>query len=227
MNNRLSYALVFAVVGSLTIAACSDDDSTGTGGDGGGAGEPTSSAGTKTGGSSSGGSSIKAGTDAGGNAGNGTAGSGTAGAADGGMGGVSEGGANSAGASSAGAGGEGGAGELVYTCGSDTQYKKVCSAKVAANCTEPTDCSDCLTQVSDDYEGAKTDCAACDALVLDYYQCGVDAFETGDTAAGMQCIDGVGADFSDSCFEGVFMNQYLACSTYLEDHACPATWPPQ
>lgn len=230
MNNRLSYALVLAFAGSFAISACSDDDSSGEEDNGGKAGVGGSSAGSKTGGSTSGGSSNKAGTNAGGKPGSGTAGTGTAGAADGGMGGVSEGGVSNAGAGgsdagAAGAGGEGGAGELAYACGSDTQYKILCSAKVAADCPDATECSDCVTVVGDEYENSMTTCATCNALVDDYYQCGVDAFQSGDTEAGMQCIDTVGADFSDTCSE--FFFAYFDCATYLEDHTCPATWPVQ
>jgi hypothetical protein len=238
MTKRLGYALVFALVGSsLSLSACSDDDSAGDD-NGGSAGASGSDAGSKTGGSASGGSSNKAGANSGGKAGGGTAGTSSdggtpnaGGAADtgGAAGGVIEGGANgnSAGAagSDAGAAGADGAGEppLVYACGSDTQYKKVCSAKVAAACPDPTDCADCVAQVSDEHDGSITGCATCDALVDQYYQCGVAAFEGGNSAAGMLCIDGFGADFSDEC--SAFFFDYFDCGTYLNDHACPATWP--
>ncbi len=241
MTKRLSYALLLALVGSsLSLSACSDGDSSAEDHDG-GAGSSGSDAGSKTGGSASGGSSNKAGANTGGKAGGGTAGtspeggtanvggtSDTGGASEGG---ASEGGANghSAGAAGtdAGAGGAGGAGEpqLIYTCGSATQYQKVCSAKVAADCPDPSDCADCVAQVSDERDGSITDCATCDALVDQYYQCGVDAFESGNSAAGMQCINGVGADFSDEC--SLFFFDYFDCGTYLNDNACPATWPPQ
>jgi hypothetical protein len=232
MNKRLSYGLVFALVGGcFSLSACDDDGDSINGGD---AGE----AGADTGGSSTAGSSNQAGTSSGGKAGSGSGGSPDGGmpqggAADGGMGGVDEGGAGgtSAGAGgsdagAAGAAGAGGAGEtpLVYACGSDTQYKKVCSAKVAANCPDPTDCADCVTQVTDELVGAQTGCAACDDLLVDYYQCGVDAFESGNTAAGMQCIENFGADFSDTCVE--IFGDFFSCNTYLGDNPCPATWPP-
>jgi hypothetical protein len=236
MNKRLSYGLIFALVGGcFGLSACDGDDESG-GNNGGDAGE----AGADTGGSTAAGSSNTAGTNSGGKAGSSTGGvadGGTpnGGATDGGMGGVNDGGAggSSAGAGgsdvsagAAGAAGAGGAGEtpLVYACGSDTQYKKVCSAKVAADCPDPTDCADCVTQVTDDLEGSQTGCAACDDLLVDYYQCGVDAFESGNTAAGMQCIDGVGADFSDTCFE--IFDEFFSCNTYLGTDPCPATWPP-
>ena len=45
MNNRLSYALVFAFAGSFAISACSDDDSSGEEDNGGSAGAAGSSAG--------------------------------------------------------------------------------------------------------------------------------------------------------------------------------------
>lgn len=238
MTKRLSYALLLALVGSsLSLSACSDGDSSAEDHDG-GAGSSGSDAGSKTGGSASGGSSNKAGANTGGKAGGGTAGTspegGTAnvgGASD--TGGASEGGASEGGANGHSAGaagtdaGAGGAGEpqLIYTCGSATQYQKVCSAKVAADCPDPSDCADCVAQVSDERDGSITDCATCDALVDQYYQCGVDAFESGNSAAGMQCINGVGADFSDEC--SLFFFDYFDCGTYLNDNACPATWPPQ
>ena len=96
---------------------------------------------------------------------------------------------------------------------------------MAADCPDPTECSDCITLLGDDYDSAMTECATCDALVDDYYQCGVDAYQSGDAEAGMQCIDGFGADFSDACF--AIFDEYFACATYLNDHTCPATWPVQ
>jgi hypothetical protein len=238
MKQRMGYVLVLALTtGAFAVSACGDDSSSGADDDGGSAGESGSSAGSKTGGSTSGGSAPKAGANSGGKSGSGSAGTSpeggtggaTGGAADGGAGGVSDGGAggSSAGAagSDAGAGGAGGAGEppIVYACGSDTNYKKLCSAKVAAACPEPTDCADCVAQVSDDYDGSLTGCASCDALMDKYYQCGVDAFDSGNTAAGMQCVPDLGADFSDEC--SAFFFEYFDCGSYLEDHTCPATWP--
>jgi hypothetical protein len=240
MKQRLGYVLVLALAsGSVGVSACTGDDTTGDEDTGGSAGAAGSHAGNKTGGTSSSGSSNKAGSNNGGEAGKGSGGTpdeggaaGTGGvpgggAADGGVGGVGDGGTpgNMAGASGeAGAGGSGGAGEpqLVYACGSDNAYKKVCSAKAAANCDNAIVCAECVPQTKDEHDGAATGCQTCDDLIDEYYQCGIDAFEMGNTAAGMQCV-GPDADFSDQCFD--FFSQYFACDTYLGDHDCPATWP--
>lgn len=235
MTKRLGYALVCAVVaGTFGLSACSDDDSGGSDGTAG-------SAGTQTGGSSSGGSSNKAGNGSGGTA---TAGTGTAGAAeggaagaggatDGGAGGASQGGAgNDAGAAGtdAGAGGAGGAGTLTYACGSDTLPKKLCSAFVAADCTDPTVCADCVTERTaerdDFYQADSADpCATCTDKFDAYFQCVVDAFEGGNISEGVECLDGYGADIHfENCVP--LLDEASACHTYLNENACPSTWPP-
>jgi hypothetical protein len=240
MKQRFGYVLVLALASAgVGMSACTGDDTSGDEDTGGSAGAAGSHAGSKNGGTSSSGSSNKAGSNSGGGqAGDGSGGTpdegGAAGGggvpggsgADGGVGGVGDGGTAGVGGdgNDAGAGGTGGAGEpqLVYACGSDNAYKKVCSAKAAANCDNAIVCAECVPQTKDEHDGAATGCQACDDLVDEYYQCGIDAFETGNTAAGMQCV-GPDADFSDQCFD--FFSQYLACDTYRGDNDCPATWP--
>jgi hypothetical protein len=248
MKQRMRYVFVLVLATSgIVVSACTGDDtsSDNNGGSGGGSG-------SKTGGSSSGGSASKAGgtsggeagSDSGGKAGSATAGTsataGAGGAADGGMGGASDAGAggNKAGAGgsdagAAGMGGAGGSGEpaLVYACGSATLIQKTCSAWVARGCADPTICSDCVTQITTDREGFQTDppCDTCNAKVDGFYQCQVDAFESGDVAFGVQCFAGSGADGSDDCATA-FLDDAFACQGYVGDpqnpQACPATWPP-
>jgi hypothetical protein len=247
MKQRMKYVFVLALAtGSMALSACGDDDSSGENNNGGSAG----ASGSKTGGSSSGGSTNKAGNNSGGKASAGTA---AGGAADGGMGGASDAGAgvggDSAGAGgnvdmggapgasgaagAAGAAGAGGAGEpaLVYACGSATLIQKKCSALVAANCDPATDCSDCVATATSDREAFQLDppCETCNAKWDAFDQCQVDAFEGGNVLAGVECVDGYGADGNANCYP--FFDDAVACQGYVgsdvNPHECPATWPPQ
>lgn len=247
MKQRMRYLVLVALAASTTlIGACSDDEDSidDTGGSAG-------ASGSKTAGSSAGGSANKAGNNSGGKAGNATAGTSTAGtstagasanagaggAGEGGLGGATDGGAvgNSAGAggSDGGAAGAGGAAEpaLVYKCGSSTLIRKKCSALAAAECEDPTICSDCVDLATADREAFQNDppCPACNAKYDAFDQCMVDAFESGDLAFGVECIPGYGADGSESCYP--FLDEAIACQGYVgsdqDPHECPATWPPQ
>jgi len=237
MKQRIKYLFVLTLAaGSIALSACGDDDSIADG-SGGSAG----ASGSKTGGSSTGGS--KAGNNSGGKSGS-TAG--TSGASDGGTGATAEAGAGGDGGGAGGnvdvgdaagaggadsAGGAPGGGELVYACGSATLIQKKCSALVAANCDIATDCADCVTQATSDREDFQTDppCETCNAKWDAFDQCQVDAFESGDLAFGVECVDGYGADGSANCYP--FLDDAIACQGYVgsdnDPHECPATWPPQ
>jgi len=244
MKQRMRYVFVLALAtGGMVVSACSGDDSSDDNNGG-----SSGASGTKTGGSSSGGSANKAGRNSGGEAGTesggeagsatagtsamggapGTAGAGAGGTADGGMGGASHVGA---GGSDAGAGGMGAGGDagLVYACGSANQFQKTCSAWSAANCGDAVVCSDCvfdLTSAREDFQTAPP-CDTCNAKYDAYYQCQIDAFESGDLAFGVACYGGF-ADGSDNCLP--FFDDAIACEGYVgsevEPHACPASWPP-
>ena len=246
MKQTLSYVWVLVLAtGGLVASACSDDSSSGTENSAGNAGDPGTSTGGKTGGSTSGGStsggstsggsSNKAGNNSGGKAGGGSAGtSSVGGAAEGGAGGANDGGGvgvDSAGAagSDAGAGGAGGAGQpaLVYACGSADQFQKTCSAWVAANCDTPTVCSDCVDALTTDRVGFQTDppCDTCNAKYDAFYQCQVDAFESGMLDFGVVCVEGY-PDSTDNCYP--LLDDAIACEGYVgSQDVCPATWPPQ
>jgi hypothetical protein len=229
MKHPLRYVLVLALATSVSLGACSDDSSTPGDDNGGAGGDASDQAGSKTGGSSS-----NAGSGAGGKAGGAGAGAPAGGAAEGGgtgegaTGGAGEGGASGG----AGAGGDaGGAGaELVYACGSDNLIQKTCSAWVAANCPDATDCSDCVLQRTTEREDFQTDppCNTCNAKWDAFYQCQVDAFESNDLAAGVECVDGIGADGTLDCYP--FLDDAIACEGYVgsdnDPKPCPATWPP-
>jgi hypothetical protein len=246
MKQRMRYLVLVALAASTTlVGACNDDgDSIGVDDKGGSAG----ASGSKTGGSSAGGSASKAGNDSGGKAGNATAGTsaagtsaagtsstaGAGGAGEGGTGGATDGGADGNGAGAGGDGGAagaGGAGEpaLVYKCGSSTLIRKQCSALAAADCEDPTICSDCIDLYTGDREAFQLDppCPACNAKWDAFAQCQVDAFESGDLAFGVQCFPGYGADGSDNCYP--FLDEAIECQGYVGNeqtpHACPATWP--
>jgi len=244
MKQRMKYVFVLALAaGSMALSACSGDDTSSDDDNGGSAG----ASGSKTGGSSPGGTTNKAGNSSGGKA---SAGTGTGGAGEGGMGGASEAGAGAGGdsagaggnvdmggapgssgaAGAAGAAGAGGAGEpeLVYACGSANQFQKTCSAWVAANCADPTECADCVPGLTADRESFQTvpPCDTCNAKYDAFYQCQIDAFESNNLEFGVACLDGVGADGSDNCYP--FLDDAIACENYVGvNHTCPATWPPQ
>lgn len=241
MKQRLSYVWVLVLAtGSLVASACSDDSSSSTDDTAGSGGVSGSSAGGKTGGSAAGGSSSKAGNNSGGKAGSGgkssggSAGTSGVGATDGGAGGgVNDGGAGGndtgAGGSAAGAGG---AGEpaLVYACGSDTLFQKTCSAYVALDCPDATICSDCVDLLTSERADFQNDppCATCNAKYDAFYQCQVDAFESGMLDFGVECVEGYGADGTANCYP--FLSDATDCEGYVgtsDPYDCPATWPPQ
>jgi hypothetical protein len=233
MKHPLRYVLVLALgTGSVSLGACSDDSSTGEEDNGGSAG----ASGSKTGGSSAGGSANNGGKAGASSAGT-SATAGAGGATDGGTGGAVDAGAggtagDSGGSDAGGAGGAGGAGEpeLVYACGSANLWQKTCSAWVAAECPDETVCSDCVTALTADRVGF-TDpaCAACDDKYEAFYQCQVDAFESGNLAFGVECLDGVGAVDTANCSTLFF--EALDCQGYVSNDndpkPCPVTWPPQ
>jgi hypothetical protein len=125
--------------------------------------------------------------------------------------------------------GAGGAG-LVYACGSGNLIEKTCSAWVAADCPDATDCSDCIQQRTTERADFQTDppCDTCNAKWDAFYQCQVDAFESDNLAAGVECVDGIGADGTLDCYP--FLDDAIACEGYVgnpnDPKACPATWPP-
>lgn len=224
MANRLSSVfLATAFVGSLLAVACGDDD-TNAGGD---AGEPGFSG--SPGEAGAGGSSV-AGSSVGGQGATGgqnDAGGGQAGEV--GLGGsAGEGGAaGSAGAAGA-ATNEGGAGgspdvELVYACGQTTIVHKLCSAGTSLNCADATECADCVGD-QNGYRADFAECAVCLAAYDKSLQCGVDAFEAGDAAAGMECFEVDGAQLNDAC--GSLQFSALDCIDYLAvNEKCPEKWP--
>jgi hypothetical protein len=232
MSNRLRLTTIFcAVLGvSGMLAACDDSDDAVPNGDerGGAAGESPGVGGKQTGGSSSG-SAGKAGSAGSGTAGK-AGGAGAGGADMAGAGGVGGAGGEPAIGGAGGAGGEsgeGGAGdaggsgpELEYLCGASNLSEKLCSALVSVTCEEPTLCVECVPAREADLE-LFAECATCLALHEASYQCGIDAYESGNTAAGIECYGF--ADLNDACFES--FNQALACNDHKNKYGCPATWP--
>ena len=68
-------------------------------------------------------------------------------------------------------------------------------------------------------------CATCTDKFDGYFQCVVDAFEGGDIASGVECIEDYGADIHfENCIP--LLDEASDCHTYLNENACPATWPP-
>jgi hypothetical protein len=221
MKNRLALYLLTSVLGtSCLLAACGDDsdDPAGSGGE-------TSAAGQNAGGSSAGKSQGgSAGKAQGGKSGaTGGSPSGGAGGDATSSGGASVGGADVGGVNVGGAGGSGGEGAepLAYDCGTTSINHELCSALSAANCSEPVDCADCVLTRSGDRE-TFTECPACLAEFDAFLQCGIDAYESGNISAGIECYDGF-ADLNDACAE--HYNSAANCTSYLLEHDCPASWP--
>ena len=233
MSNRLRLTTILCAALSVSgmLAACDDGGDAVPNGEenGGAAGESPATAGKQTGGSSSGSAGTAGGGTAGKAGGAGAGGADMAGEGGGGAGGEpSIGGAGGepsiggAGGAAGAAGAGGGGPELEYLCGAATLSEKLCSALVSVTCDEPTICVECIPAREGDLE-LFAECPACLALHEAAYQCAIDAYEGGNTAAGIECF-GV-ADINDACFES--FNQAIACNDYKNAHGdvCPATWP--
>jgi hypothetical protein len=233
MKNRLGFTMILGVLGvSCALAACGDDDDgIGSTDDGGAGGDASPAAGTKTGGSSSGGVAGKGGNTSGGKAGGGTggsAGTATVGGAGGEGGTVEAGGAAGAtnGGASGGADGGDGAGgaPLEYSCGKATSSQKLCSSLLGVMCADETQtCVECVPQYTGD-RAPFASCPACLAEVDRYYQCAIDAYESGDYASGIECTPGFGAEISFEHCVPIFESAQ-DCNTVETTDGCPAQWP--
>jgi hypothetical protein len=244
MKNRLGLTMILGVLGvSCALAACGDDDDAiDSKDDGGAGGEPSPTAGTKTGGSSSGGVAGKGGTTSGGKGGGGSggsAGSAPLGGAGGEGGTVEAGGAAGAagatnggasGGADGGAGGAGGAAPLEYVCGTANIMQVLCSALQGAMCAEETNsCASCVPQRTTERSLFST-CPACLAENDRYYQCGIDAYESGNLGnadSGIECYEGYGAEISETnCLAILDSANNCHSVEAAPGGACPATWPP-
>ena len=221
--NKVCLSFTFATLTAFAwLAGCGDDPANVVDGAGGEGGDDGAS-GSPSGGKASGGSNT-------GSAGEpGSAGTGAQAGGEGGAAGEpsSTAGAGGEAVSAAGAGGVdtggGGAGsEITYQCGDSSSAHKLCSGLKAAACTPATDCADCVTARNEE-DDPFLDCAACAAVYAAHWQCGIDAFEGGDLAAGFECVPDYGADLSESCYE-LFFSAY-ACLDYTIENPCPETWP--
>jgi hypothetical protein len=220
MSNRLRFTTILcAVLGvSGMLAACGDDDDAIPGDENGGS--SSGSAGKAAGGAAG----MAGGADT---AGAGGRGDGGAEPAIGGAGADAGGAAGAGGAVGVGgaAGAGGGGAELEYACGASTLSEKFCSALKTVACDEPTQptlCVECIPTRESDLE-LFADCPACLALHEASYQCAVDAYESGNAAAGIGCYDI--ADVNEVC--GAKFEQAFACNEYKlsNNDVCPATWP--
>lgn len=225
MKNLCLTVLLTALSSAAMLAACSDDPSgtdPASGGAGGADGNEagTPSAGKATGGKATGGSNT-GGTNAGAPAVGGAGGemTGEGGGAGeptlvGGAGGEAAGGAAGAG---------GGGPEVVYLCNDITQSHKLCSAFKAAACVPATDCADCVTTRNSEHEPFE-DCAACQTHYDAFEQCGIDALESGNLAAGIECVPDFGADLQfENCYP--MLDTAIGCLDYTVNNPCPASWP--
>jgi hypothetical protein len=151
--------------------------------------------------------------------GGGRGGSPAAGAA---AGGTTAGGSTATGG--AGAAAEGGAGRAGGSTQDECQGSglgnRLCAAFDARQCSEPLDCRTCVADALEQrrpYAG----CAAC-ALAFDaWYQCAVSAFEAGNVAGGVHCVDGH-AEVHPGC--GSHLESAIECNVAAEK-SCPKTWP--
>jgi hypothetical protein len=237
MRTTFGHAIWVTVIGvSALLGACGDDDNGGPNGTNGGeaAGGDTSSTAGTGGGGKAGSASVEAG--AGGTA-QGGAPTGAAGEGEpvGGAGGAAEaGGAGGApdamggagGAAEAGAGGMGDGGAppvaLEYACTANTINHKLCSAYAAAACSPAVDCATCVAERKGERD-LYADCSTCAAEFDKVFQCGIDAFESGNLASGVECVAGHGADLTFDCYE--HWESAMNCSEYAVENPCPETWP--
>jgi hypothetical protein len=234
MAKRLGYMfLLTALTGTVLVSACGDDDDGAmTGGE---AGEPgvsgspgdAGSGGSGVSGSSVGGQGATAGRDPVGGAGNaGESGGGAAGSGGlvGSSGEAGSGGEGQSGAPT-GDGGAGGAPDpgLDYACGTTTIAHTYCSAAASLNCANTPGCPDCVAIVADE-RAALAECATCLALYDKGYQCGIDAFVSGNATSGLECVEGEGVYITEACAESQF--SAFDCDDYFSlNDTCPATWP--
>jgi hypothetical protein len=97
---------------------------------------------------------------------------------------------------------------------------RLCAAFEARQCSEPLDCLACVADTREQrrpYEG----CAAC-ALAFDaWHQCAVNAFEAGNVADGVHCVDGH-AEVHPGC--GSHLESAIQCNVEAEK-GCPKAWP--
>jgi len=227
MSNTWRVTFALTILGcATTFTACSSDSDDSGGGGSGGQGGSSGQAGSHTGGSAGAATGGKGGSANAGSGGSSTAGSaGTLGSAGQTTAGAGAGGAlETAGAAGADStAGAAGAADIVFSCGTTTIEHQLCSALVAANCSDPTVCSDCVQERTAD-EQSFSQCAVCTAEFDRYYQCAITAFEGGHLSDGVTCFDGVGADLSDACGE-IFTSALMCNDKAATDKACPTSWP--
>ncbi len=216
--------LIWAVVigGSALLGACGDDDGISNGTNGGDAAGGDAAGGEPSG---SGGSS-RPDAGAGGQAGSPSTGDGgQVGEPNGGAGGALEGGGGAPDpAGGAAQGGEGGAGNppLEYACTANTINHQLCSAYSAAACEEEFDCATCVADRKGERELFE-ECGTCQTEFDKFFQCGIDAFEAGNLAAGVECVPGYGPDMTLDCYD--LFESAMQCGEWASENACPETWP--
>jgi hypothetical protein len=97
---------------------------------------------------------------------------------------------------------------------------RLCAAFEARHCSEPLDCLTCVADAREQRRPYES-CAAC-ALAFDaWYQCAVSAFEAGNVANGVHCVDGH-AEVHPGCSS--HLESAIQCSVDAEK-SCPKTWP--
>ena len=232
MKNLCLTVLLTALTSGAALIACGDDPSGSDQTSGGAGGADGNEAGTPSGGKAIGGSNTGGKAIGGSNTGGTDAGAPAVGGAGGEM--TGEGGAagepalvgGAGGEAAGGASGAGGAGaEVVYLCNDLTQSHKLCSAFKAAACVPATDCADCVTTRNSEHELFE-DCAACQTHYDAFEQCGIDALESGNLAAGIECVEDYGADLQfETCYP--LLDTAINCVDYTVENPCPASWPIQ
>jgi hypothetical protein len=125
-----------------------------------------------------------------------------------------------AGAQSAPGGGQGAGGHAKDECQGSALGNRLCAAFEARQCSEPLDCLTCVADAREQRRPYEA-CAACGLAFDAWYQCAVNAFEAGNVAAGVACVDGH-AEVHPGC--GSYLESAIRCSVDAEE-GCPKTWP--
>lgn len=129
-------------------------------------------------------------------------------------------GATEGGAGGAAIGGQGAGGSTKDECQGSGLGNRLCAAFEARQCSEPLDCLTCVADARDQ-RGPYAGCAACGMAFDAWYQCAVSAFEAGNVADGVHCVDGH-AEVHPRC--GSYLESAIQCSVHAEE-SCPKTWP--
>ena len=68
-----------------------------------------------------------------------------------------------------------------------------------------------------------SDCATCAVEFDKFFQCGVDAFESGNLSTGVECVPDYGPDMTFDCY--ALFDSAMNCNEWAATNSCPEMWP--